>query len=308
MKLSQEERDQILCTLTQNQRDFLNETMTRGRRTMFANALARSKGHHISDDTPFEEVEHLLDSWIYIGYIDAGTVSSDYPCECGRPLRYQHSVQDRSTGEVKKFGIHHLREHTGLDPKVVYDIVKGFDKIDYELDDVLIKKQTGWKLNQALGQIPEDIVLPADIQGHIDHELPLLDRQIQKIRRLIKERKIEAARASLRNRSATDRAFQQSLPLFEPAPSNTFVRQDEPLLGLDDQLQDAILELLISGEGSARRICESLISRRLAPGLRLSSGKPSFYPLVVEFIEHFVASGQCRNISGDYRDRVYEWL
>src|SRR5690606_38329897 len=119
MVLTVEEREELLAKLNEAQRTFLTETMVRGRRTVFANALARAKGHHIPDDAEPEQIEVLLDDWIYTGYIDAGHVSPELRCECGRPLRYQHQVKHKRTGEMKKFGIEHLKEHLGIDAQVV---------------------------------------------------------------------------------------------------------------------------------------------------------------------------------------------
>ncbi|MDF2648218.1 MAG: hypothetical protein K0Q73_4023, partial [Paenibacillus sp.] len=181
-----EERDQIMSTLNSEQAAFLNETMTRGRRTVFARIMAGQKGSNIPENATYEEIERLVEDWIYINYVDAGAVSDHLKCECGRSLRYQHTVQNKTTGQTHKFGITHLEMHTGIDAKIVNHIVHGFQTIDFELYEILFKVKNGWNLQQGIGFIPPAFLFPEDVQRHLDLDVPLLDRQINRVRRLIR--------------------------------------------------------------------------------------------------------------------------
>jgi len=185
--LSVEERDAIFRTLSDEKRTFLEERMKRGRRTQFARQMAEQKGAVIPETASYEDIESLLSDWIYIGYIDAGHVSEEYKCECGRALRYQHTVQNKATAEVKRFGIDHLEMHTGIDAKTVQAILKGFQVIDYELSEILGKVKEGWKLSNVVRDIPADLELPPDIAEHIKLGLPLLERQTAKLKALVRE-------------------------------------------------------------------------------------------------------------------------
>ncbi|WP_409342020.1 DUF3895 domain-containing protein [Paenibacillus sp. MBLB4367] len=185
--LSVEERDAVFRTLPEEQRAFLEERMKRGRRTQFARQMAEQKGAVIPESASYEDIESLLSDWIYVGYIDAGHVSEAYPCECGRSLRYQHTVQNKATGEVKRFGIDHLEMHTGIDARTVQAILKGFNVIDYELSEILRKVTEGWKWQDVVRDIPAGLELTADIAEHIELGLPLLERQVAKLKALIRE-------------------------------------------------------------------------------------------------------------------------
>lgn len=73
-KLSVEERDLFLSSLNEEQQLFLKEEMKRGRKTKFASILAKQKGMHVPEDLSVDQIEHLLDDWIYIDFVDAGHV------------------------------------------------------------------------------------------------------------------------------------------------------------------------------------------------------------------------------------------
>ncbi|RAV20529.1 hypothetical protein DQG23_15805 [Paenibacillus contaminans] len=77
--------------------------------------------------------------------------------------------------------------HTGIDAKTVQAILKGFQVIDYELSEILGKVKEGWKLSNAVRDIPADLELPPDIAEHIKLGLPLLERQTAKLKALVRE-------------------------------------------------------------------------------------------------------------------------
>lgn len=194
-----EERDRILAALTEEQRLFVRDSMVRGRKTLFARVMAAQKGAHIPEDATFEQIELLVDDWIYLRYEDAGEVSDALKCDCGRSLRYAHTVQNLKTGKTHTFGITHLELHTGIDAKIVAQIKSGFDAIDFELNEILFKVANGWDLHRSLGErIPESLELPAEIGRHLELGLPLLDRQVNRLRRLIRQHESAAASARVR--------------------------------------------------------------------------------------------------------------
>lgn len=293
MRLEIGVRDELLSRLTDEQQHYLTEVLSRGRRTVFANEMARQKGYAIPEGTDVEQIERLLDEWIYKGYIDAGQVSPDLRCECGRPLRYQHQVQHKTTGERKFFGIDHLKEHLGIDAAVVSAIIKGFDAIDYELDELLVKIQTDWAADPDLlkvGQMPEDIM------DHLRLKLPLLDKQVRKLR------SIRAAEQTAAWRQNEAKAQQETIfkpektkVVESPQSYDLFAWQEEaeaeaeaeepPLIDLEYALQSRVRSYLRSGVGSARVICEMLIEEHQANNRRFLTGKPKLFPSVCVYIE-----------------------
>ncbi|WP_138754329.1 DUF3895 domain-containing protein [Paenibacillus sinopodophylli] len=187
-ELSLEQRDRIMAQLTEAQRHFLHHELVRGRRTLFARQLARKKCQFIPEDAQFEDIESFIDEWDYIGFTDSGEVSPHTKCECGRSLRYQHQVLHLPTNTIRYFGIEHLQLHTGIDAKAIADIMKGFDVLDGEMNEVLCKFRDGWQLGQHLFlPLPEEVEVPSDIQAQIAAELPLLERQLARIRRRLHE-------------------------------------------------------------------------------------------------------------------------
>lgn len=336
-ELSVEERDGILAGLSGEQRDFLHHDLLRSRRTIFAQNMARAKGASIPEDATYEDVERFLDGWVYTGYVDAGEPSPEYPCECGRPLRYQHEVRHKTTGAVLHFGIVHLGEHLQLDPKTVALIIKGFDVLDVELDEILVKHRSGWELERALaGRMPEGFPLPADITAQLELKLPLLDKQVARLRKRIIEYLEELTlQRVLANRSPrfqlppvqekqlgvtkeehTDFVLEDDqLTLFFPEPQlsapeavdrNSQMGFSGSEVLLPEPLEERVQELLLTGTGSVRVMAEMLLSEGAADQRRYSTGKPHLYvPICIYIDEVLVPAGFCHPRSISSEDRRY---
>ncbi|GFN31730.1 DUF3895 domain-containing protein [Paenibacillus xylaniclasticus] len=289
MILDVEVRDTLMSRLNDIQRHYLTDVLVRGRRTAFANAMARQKGHYIPDHTDVAQVEQLLDDWIYTGYIDAGKVTPELRCECGRPLRYQHQVEHKVTGHRKHFGIEHLKEHLSIDAAAVAAIKKGFDAVDYELDELLVKISSGWSIDPELLQLDP---LPDDIRKHLELELPLLDKQISRLRQM--HAAATAASRNYRQSAVHERkpvmmldTAEETFDLFdwqqhiveEPAG------EEPSSFELDYKYHSKVKAYLQSGIQSARVICELLIEEHGASSRRFLTGKPKLYMGVCLFIE-----------------------
>ncbi|WP_419875070.1 DUF3895 domain-containing protein [Candidatus Pristimantibacillus sp. PTI5] len=214
-EMTLEQRDHIMGQLSEEQRHFMHHELVRGRRTLFARQLARKKCQFIPEDAQFEDIAAFIEEWDYIGFTDSGEVSPHTKCECGRSLRYQHQVLHLPTNTIRYFGIEHLQLHTGIDAKAIADIMKGFDVLDGEMNEVLSKFRDGWQLDQHLFlPLPAELDVPPDIQAHIDAKLPLLDRQLARIRRRLHELDV----ASRKKRLAA------ALTYFDPSASE----EDKP--------------------------------------------------------------------------------
>lgn len=186
--LTIEQRDEIMAQLSEEQRHFIHHVLVRGRRTLFARQLARAKCQFIPEDAEFEEIQAFIEEWDYQGFTDSGEVSPLTKCECGRSLRYQHKVLHVPTNTIRYFGIEHLQLHTGIDAKAVSAILKGFDVLDGEMNEVLGKYRDGWRIeHQVYLPFPEGFVVPEDIEEHLQVKLPLLGRQLIRLRAKLRE-------------------------------------------------------------------------------------------------------------------------
>lgn len=318
-----EERDQLLSRLNDAQQSFLKETMKRGRRTEFARQMAKKKGMVVPEQANLEEIELLLDEWRLVDYQDSGFRNPETPCLCGIALRHQYTVEHRSTGHVMKLGITHLETHTGIDAKTVGAIVRGFEAIDLELDEILGKIEIRWNWLDSISFIPPGFLIPGDIQAHLDVDLPLLDRHVIRLRQQI--RQFQEKPPVPQSEPEPEPLDTDPVPPVDP-PSGQFEfdlfddfaaesnRQDHILdqtdysrLLLPERLQQAVLDSLRQNVTSARVICELLIKHEGASDERYSSGKPKLFPAVCYFIDRFVSREDCERVSGDQIDRTYRW-
>ena len=94
-------------------------------------------------------------------------------------IRYRYTVKHKKTGKVHKLGAIHLEQHTGLDSETVRLIVRGLKRIDLERDEILSKIIDKWKLPFF---IPPEVEVPKDMVEQIRVGLPLLDRQIKRLK------------------------------------------------------------------------------------------------------------------------------
>ncbi|MBU8915113.1 DUF3895 domain-containing protein [Bacillus sp. FJAT-29953] len=304
--LTTDERESLLSLLTEQKRKFLQENVKRGKKTVFANQMAIDKGIILPESASIVEIEMLLDEWILEDYIDNGSVNPETPCECGRPLRYQYIVKHKSTNQVRRFGINHFEEHTGIPDKLVSAIIKGFATIDYEMDELLSKIKENWTLEEVISYIPSEIALPTDISDHIDNNVPLLDRQIKRLKSLINEFLSQEELKRLRvidsppviESTENDDYLEESnqfafeFELFEDtkdySPAQEKKKEPTPVTNnLSAPIKDKVLYYLET-VSSVRIICELLIKHHIVADQRYITGKPKIYPVVCLYLEGLV--------------------
>lgn len=306
LTLTNEERESLLSVTTEQQRIFLQEHVRRGKKTIFANQMAMDKGIILPESASIDEIEILLDEWILEDYIDNGFVNSETPCECGRPLRYQYIVKHKSTNEKRRFGITHFEEHTGIPGELVNAIKKGFATIDYEMDELLNKINQNWTLEEVISNLPSEIVLPKDISDHLANNVPLLERQVKRLRQLINEfvsqREFKRPRVidmpTINESTETDdytkntNQFTLEFDLFEDTKDHSPAQEKEkkqiPLTNnLTVAVKDKVLHYLET-VSSVRIICELLIKNHIVADQRYITGKPKIYPMVCVYLENLV--------------------
>jgi hypothetical protein len=317
--LTVDERESLLSLLTDQQRTFILEHVKRGKKTIFANELAKDKGLVLPIEASTEDIEMLLDEWVLEDYIDNGFINPETPCECGRPLRYQYIVKHKSTNEIRRFGITHFEEHTGIPAEIVSAIKKGFSVIDYEMDDLLSKIKSNWSLDDKELFIPDGFIFPKEIRNHLDNQVPLLDRQIQHLRKLVSQ--FRDARVSIKqdvpeikkefnwdlDSPMEDEQVSFEFDLFEEKETKSSTTESLPINNLSGPIKDKILKYLRT-VSSTRVICELLIKNHIVANQRYITGKPKIYPYVCFFLEGLVSQGELYlEDTNGHEDRFYKF-
>jgi hypothetical protein len=181
--LSKSEVHQLMSLLSAEQKAFIDRYSKQSKKSKWIEAIARRKGIVLSEDTPYEEIEPLVEDWVLVDVLDSGYGNRDYSCECGRSLRYQYRVLHKEKGKVYGYGSSCFEHHTNLCPDVVKDIKSGFHSVDLERDEILIKyfQGDGWSLNPYL----HVDTIPGEMLEQSRLELPFTERQRSKIMRLV---------------------------------------------------------------------------------------------------------------------------
>lgn len=197
--LSQEERNFLLSFVTEEQRNFLVQKLKRGRETIFGNFMLSEKVSAIksTDEIVLLEDEQNAADWKIIKYHDYGFRNQVGKCACGRSLRYEFTVQHSKTLKTITYGKVHLVDFLNLQVRDINEVVNGLMVIDYELDEILRKiriKDYGY---QILDELSNKINIPSDIQEHIDYKVPLLNRQLRWLLKIIRDQEKSRPKASL---------------------------------------------------------------------------------------------------------------
>lgn len=312
---SSQQRDARLHTLTKDQRLYLIEKLKRGKRTVFSNELAKGKGTYLGSD---QDLEREIEQWEFIDLLDGGEGNRPYRCECGMSLRYQYIVKNTRTGEIKKFGKNHFEFHTGIPAAIVKDIIKGFELIDYELDEILYKLENGWDRSIIKKIIDYKIEIPVEIYEQLQLRLPLLDKQMKRLSKLIREKEEELhkqeyqkelerlkAEQSKRDRSVSRHAMKPVSTITRSQPKKL---AKKPVLSstLGADAHRLIIQLLEThGTISVLEICEELDAIEHNYKGFFSTGKPLAFPHVAMFLDQLVQQEICRLEKSNLDDRWY---
>ncbi|PDY72671.1 hypothetical protein CON91_31440 [Bacillus wiedmannii] len=269
-----------------------------------------------------------------IDYIDAGAVSYDHLCECGRPLRYQYIVKNLVTDKILKFGKDHFEKHTGLSSDIVKAVIKGMYNIDHELDEILTKISSDWSLSESLGVsfIPDDLIMPIDIREHLELDLPLLDRQVMRLKDNLRIYNISSKNIAKENDfvdfEKIDEKEEGQASLFDEDiifgfdldDDNVQVVRSQPVkakpVSIEKNIsyqflsfveQEFILQFIRNVNSvSVRQLCEFMIKEIGSLDKRYITGKPHIYVHVCSYLDFLVTQGKLSYIENlDYIDRIY---
>lgn len=315
-RFTQNERNSMMLNLTEKQQDFLQNLLKRSRKTHFANILAKEKAGAAGNT-------EIAEQWEFIAYLDAGEdwrLESDLYCECGIKLRYQYIVKNKITNETKKFGSSHFEQHTGIPAELAREIKKGFDKIDYELDEILSKINAGWTLaDEGIEVIPEAIDIAEDIQNHFDYQIPLLNRQVKRLENSLAAFYHEQAEAE--GKKQFERIEAERLQKLKDEKQTIYLREQEIVqsdwwqyVKDDRKLSEAqqlgvivYLKELAEPRFYISKVCEFLIHHYGATAERHGSGLYNILPDVGQFLQDLEDEGRIRFLKRvENMDRLYE--
>jgi len=186
-KYSDQEYTNAYLSLNDEQRDVLNNFIKAGYKTKWLYILAMKKGLIKSEEELVSmsetDIDILLNNleWDLIDYVDYLRVNPNVKCECGRALRHAYAVKHNPTGKVYVLGRDHFQQHTMLNPNDVKDIFSNFKLIDLEKIELLNKviENKDYDIDK---KINKNFEIPKDIVMQIKVKLPLLDRQIKRLK------------------------------------------------------------------------------------------------------------------------------
>lgn len=167
---------------------------------------------------------------------------------------------------------------------------------------LLNKINQNWTIDEVMSNIP--IVLPKDISDHLVNNVPLLERQIKRLKQLVNEfeskRELERSRMidmpTITESTETDdyiekgNQFPLEFDLFEDTNSPVHDKK-ETLIPLTTNLSDAVKDKVLhylETVSSVRIICELLIKNQIIADQRYITGKPKIYPMVCVYLENLV--------------------
>ncbi|MED4358539.1 hypothetical protein [Geobacillus stearothermophilus] len=186
--LTEAEVDEIYQLLTPKQHKYMDAFTKRSKKSKWLEVLALKKGIIVTEDMDNEQLAEAVDDWILVEILDGGRGNRPFRCECGMPLRYQYIVAHKKQNKTYKLGETCLGNYTRLTPEIIRDIKKGFHSIHLERDELLLKIYHGEKtdIKEFVG-----IEIPQSYLEQIEHDIPLLDKQLQKLHDQLHAKRME---------------------------------------------------------------------------------------------------------------------
>ena len=183
--MNEKERSNLLEKLNSKQRKFLEDNIKQLKCNLWVEKLAKLKGIEFTSDVDEEILAKKIDDWVLVDVLDGGYMNRPYRCMCGKSLRRQYILKNKSRDITLKLGQECLKKYTKLDEMLIRDILNGFHKVNSELDDILNRYSQGLTVNHI--KYLKEGVLPAKYREQIEIGLPLSERQESKAQKLIKE-------------------------------------------------------------------------------------------------------------------------
>ena len=171
-------------SLNEAQKYVLDNMIKEGYKTKWLHVFAIKKGF-ITKGTDVDEftTERLSIEWDFVDYTDYFKINPSVRCSfCNHALRHAYKIKNLLTQEISVLGIDHFQQFTGLSTSDVKNIVKEFKRIDIEKKEILSKVIEKRDI-VAKEKLNKEFIIPIDMINQIEVNLPLLDRQIERLRR-----------------------------------------------------------------------------------------------------------------------------
>ncbi|RAK14979.1 hypothetical protein B0I26_12747 [Anoxybacillus vitaminiphilus] len=186
--LTEAEVDEIYQLFTPKQRQYMDAFTKRSKKSKWLEVLALKKGIIVTEDMDTEQLAEAVDDWVLVEILDGGRGNRPFRCECGMSLRYQYIVTHKKQNKTYKLGETCLENYTHLTSEIIRDIRKGFHRIHLERDELLLKIYRGEKtdIKEFAG-----IEIPPSYLVQIEHDIPLLDKQLKKLHDQLHAKRME---------------------------------------------------------------------------------------------------------------------
>lgn len=295
--LTKEQRESLQQYATKEQLDFLMHHVKRGQRTKFLNMMAEKKVTLVrSQDISLEDIEQDASGWYLDEYIDYGKGNRLGKCACNLPLRRVFTVKHETTGKRIDYGENHLIQFLGIDHHILRDLVRHLTVIDLEFDELLIKIKDNKYGYDLLESDFHGMKIPDDIQAHVDANVPLLDRQIDRLYRKLRQLEREFKQAEQEERlKALKEEQQRILEQMEREQK----KLEQVVMNVRNQLppnatkEVIAYQLVLEGISSVVEICHILIEYFGADST-LSVGvhkRPRILPTILQTLLEQVEKG-----------------
>lgn len=181
---SDEDLKMAYNSLFKAQKNVLDNMIKEGYKTKWLHVFAIKKGL-ITEECNNNELttEDLRVEWDFVDYIDYYEINPSVRCTfCNHALRHAYIIRNILTNECYVLGINHFEQFTGLSAYDVKNIVKEFKRINIEKKEILSKVIEKKDMN-IKEKLNKEFVIPNDMINQLEVNLPLLERQLQRLRR-----------------------------------------------------------------------------------------------------------------------------
>lgn len=266
--LSQKERDRLLSLASEEQQDFLLNKVKRGRKTIFGNIMMNEKINAIrSVDITLTQDEKDVMDWDIIDFVDFGKGNRLGKCACGISLRFMFTVQHNKTGKTIEYGKVHLSDFLNINVKDINGLINNLYVIDYELDELLQKIESNDYGYEIYEQVSKKIDVSEDIKHHIQANVPLLERQINRLYSDFKKLRDEEWKAERkafleteRQRQLLQKEQQEKMLREKRERDRDILETSKGQLHLSATFDEIAYSLVLSGVNSAVEISHIMVN------------------------------------------------
>lgn len=169
--------------LSKEQQAFIQTHIKRSAKDIWQEELIRLRGIEVGEEVTLDEMETALNQWELVETKDGGAGLRPYKCLCGKSIRYQFIVRHRRKDITYKLGSECIKNYTGINTKVAKKVLIEHKTMNHQVDEIMTKCHEGVRHVQQYLLDEED--LPPLIRKQLELDLPLTDRQLQGVFRIL---------------------------------------------------------------------------------------------------------------------------